>query len=83
MLFNVPSVAGTTKKGINVNGEDIQIAEEVLGIHQPPVCIDEDIHELLFCYMQMQGLHIPKDSEGGLDLYIKLLECLENDNFQI
>ena len=61
----------------------LNIAEEVLGIENPPMFNDEDIHELLFCYMQIHNLHIPKDPEEALDIYIKLLECLENDDFVI
>ena len=83
MLFNIPSTVGFQAQGIDVNPTDIQVAQNVLGIDHHPVCRDEDLHELLLCYIHMNGFNVPRDPDSALFLYVQLLECLENDGFRI
>ena len=48
ILFNVPTVAGFPKNGVNVTERDITIAEEIIGIDLYVTCIDtHDIHGLI------------------------------------
>lgn len=83
ILFGVPSVVGHRNHGIHVNDEDLDIVSEVLGIDQYPVYRNKDMHDLLICYVHINDITIAKDAEGGIDMYIKLLQCLENDGFMI
>ena len=83
VLFNVPTVAGFRDRGVIVDDADIESARSVLGIHYPPFSTYDDLHELLICYIHIYNLTIPRDPESGLDLYIELLQCLNNDGFAV
>lgn len=79
-FFHVPETVGFEKKGVDIDERDLQIANNLLRIEHPRVHRNKDIHELLFCYVHIK---IAKDAEGGLDMYIKLLDLLSRDGFLI
>ena len=83
LLFNIPSIVGFKEQGVVVNDIDIQAARTILGIEHAPMTKDQDLQELLFCYIQIHNLSIPHDPESGLNLYIKLLTYLIVDGFNV
>ena len=83
MLFNVPSCVGFQQQGVKIDRTDVQVAKTVLGIDHHPISKNEDLHELLICYVHLHGLEIPRDPETALSFYVNLLECLGNDEFDI
>ncbi len=83
ILFTVPSIAGCVNCGIPVNDADLDVVSGVLGIDRYPVYKDQDMHELLICYVQVNNLQIAQDADGAIDLYIQLLQFLEQDGFFI
>lgn len=83
LLFNIPSIVGFKEQGTPVNDMDIQSARTVLGIKHAPMAKDEELQELLFYYVKIHNLSVPHDPESGLDLYIKLIDCLDGDGFNI
>ena len=83
ILFQVPSTVGFQKRGLEVNQLDLNVATRVLGIDRHPVYGNKDMYELLICYVHIHSLPLPKDAEGGIDLYVKLLRILEQDDFLV
>ena len=41
------------------------------------------MHELFICYINIYKLEVPRDPEDAITFYVKILECLEQDGFQI
>ena len=83
ILFSMPRAFGFEDQGIQVNPNDIRVAEDALGIKQHPVWIDKDIYELITCYLHIHNLDVPIDAEGACNLYVKILSLFENDNFTV
>ena len=83
ILFNVPSTANAEFQGIEVTNEDITVAKDVIGIDCSPLWKNRDLHELLQCYIRIHNLRIPLAADDALDLFVKLLEHLENDGFEV
>ena len=80
-LFSMPESTGFISQGIPVSSQDLQVADTVLRIDNIPITNDEDLYELLKCYVVINDFDIPIDAEGALDLYVLLLQCLHNDGF--
>ena len=92
MLFHVPSSmriffsltnSGYTCQGIEVDSEDLEIADNILSIDSHPTYINKDLHDLLLCYLKIHGVIPANDADTGLEMYVKLLRILESDNFII
>ena len=66
ILFNVPSKVGFLIKGKYVDDDDINTAKSDLAINNQPLCLDDDIHEILLCYVHIHNLEIPQDSGAWL-----------------
>ena len=81
LLFHVPEIVGYKQKGIPVSDIDLNIAKNVLGITSHPTYLDNDLHELLECYVHINNIKVAQSAEGGLNIYTSLLHCLSNDHF--
>ena len=83
ILFNAPSTVGFDKKGYSVDDLDLRVAQDIIGIDQHPICKNDEMHELFICYINIYKLEVPRDPEDAITIYVKILECLEQDGFQI
>ena len=83
ILFNAPSTVGFDKKGYSVDDLDLRVAQDIIGIDQHPICKNDEMHELFICYINIYKLEVPRDPEDAITFYVKILECLEQDGFQI
>ena len=83
ILFNAPSRVGFDKKGYSVDDLDLCVAQDIIGIEQHPICKNNEIHELFICYINIYKLEVSRDPEDAITFYVKILECLEQDGFQI
>ena len=83
ILFNAPSRAGFDEKGYSVDDLDLRVAQDIIGIEQHPICKNNEIHELFKCYINIYKLEVSRDPEDAITFYVKILECLEQDGFQI
>ena len=81
ILFNSPSLIGYTNQGIKVKQIDISIAQDTVGFGYHPVFKDEDLHELLLCYVGIHQLVLPKDADAAINMFIKLLRFLHDNGF--
>ena len=59
------------------------MAQDIIDIDQHPICKNEELHELFICYINIFKLEEPRDLEDIFTFYIKILECLNQDGFQI
>jgi len=57
--------------------DDIDVAEEVCCCDPPPDCLDS-FSQLASIIMNEHGLHQPETPEAAKELYIKLLDAIEN-----
>ena len=80
LLFHCPPLPFQSK-GIQIGQEDINIVKEVLGLHDSPVAINDEMHDFLKCSFQIHNLRMPTDWESALDLYVDLLQLLKEDDF--
>ena len=62
---------------------DLRVAQDIIGIKQHHICKNDETHELFICYNNIYKLEVPRDPEDHVALYVKVLECLEQDGFQI
>ena len=53
ILFNAPSTVTFEKKGYSVDDLDLRVAQGIIGIDQHPFCKNDQIHELLICYINI------------------------------
>ena len=83
ILFNAPSAVRFDKKGCSVDDLELRVAQGIIGIDQHPFCKNDQIHELLICYIYFYKLEVPCDTEDAITFYVEILECLEQDGFQI
>ena len=83
ILCNPPSTVGSDKKGYPVDNFDLRVARDMIGIDQHPICNNDEMHALFLCYINIYKLEVPRDPEGAITFYVKILECLEQDGFQI
>ena len=83
MLSCVPSIAGFTYAGVNVDGEKIAIAQDLLGTEHCPVYRNRDLDDIFIRYYEIHNLNIPQDSESALELYASILGYLKKDRFEI
>jgi len=83
ILFNMPLTVGFENKGIDLNENDIKIAENLFSIQHAPMYKIKDLWELLFCYTQIHHIDLPQDPESALEVYVKLLELLKDDDFEV
>ena len=83
VLFSVPDTVGFQNQGKLVSDEEIEIAERIIGIHHQPVTKDENLHELLLCYVHIHNLCMASDADEALDLYVDLLTFLQADGFSV
>ena len=83
ILFNAPSTVRFDKKGCSVDDLELRVAQGIIGIDQHPFCKNDQIHELLICYIYFYKLEVPCDTEDAITFYVEILECLEQDGFQI
>ena len=82
ILFNAPSTVGFDKKGYSVDDLDLRVAQDIDCIDQHPICKGDQIHELFICYISIYKLELPRDPEDAVTFYVKILECLQQDEFQ-
>ena len=82
ILSNAPSTVGFDKKGYSVDDLDLCVIG-IIGIDQYPICKNDQMHELFICYINIYKLEVPRDPEDAITFYVKILECLEQDGFQI
>ena len=83
ILFNAPSTVRFDKIGYSVDGTDIRVTQDIIGIGQHPFCKNDQIHELLICYINIYKLEVRCDPEDAITFYVEILECLEQDGFQL
>jgi len=83
ILFNMPLTVRFENKGIDLNENDIKIAENLFSIQHAPMYKIKDLWELLFCYTQIHHIDLPQDPESALEVYVKLLELLKDDDFEV
>lgn len=72
-FFHVPETVGFEKKGVDIDERDLQIANNYYALTSPGSSQ----------YKHINSIKIAKDAEGGLDMYIKLLDLLSRDGFLI
>ena len=82
-LFNALSTVGFDKKGYPVDYLDLHVAQDIIGNDQHPICKNDKMHELFICYINIYKLEVPRDPEDAITFYVKMLECLEQDGFQV
>ena len=73
ILFYVPSIAGFTYVRVNVDGEKIAIAQNLLGTEHCPVYRNRDLNDIFIRCCEIYNLNIPQDAESALELYTSLL----------
>ena len=83
ILSNAPSTVGFDKKGYSVYDLDLCVTQDIICIDQHPICKNDEMHELFICYINIYKLEVPRDPEDAINFYVKILECLEQDGFQI
>lgn len=83
ILYAIPEESGFTEQGSVPSEVDLNIAADIIRIHHCPVSKNNDLYELLECYCQIENILRPSDAFTGLDIYVKLLELLENDGFYV
>uniref|UniRef100_A0A7M5X0C0 Integrase core domain-containing protein n=1 Tax=Clytia hemisphaerica TaxID=252671 RepID=A0A7M5X0C0_9CNID len=83
ILYVMPQEIGFENQGLVPSEDDLGVAADVIGLDHCPVSKNEDLYELLECYCQIENILRPSDALTGLDIYITLLEYLENDGFDI
>ena len=83
ILFYMPNTVGYELNGVNVDDNQIQTIENILGIQHAPMYKNIDLWELLNCYMQIYNLELPKDPESAIDLFVRLLEILRVEDFEV
>ena len=81
ILFNALSTVRFDKKGYSVDDIDLRVAQDIIGIDQHPLCKNDQIHELLICYINIYKLEVRCDPEDAITFYVEILECLEQDGF--
>ena len=81
ILFNALSTVRFDKKGYYVDDIDLRVAQDIIGIDQHPLCKNDQIHELLICYINIYKLEVRCDPEDAITFYVEILECLEQDGF--
>ena len=83
ILFSATPTIGFGKKGYSVDDLDLRVAQDIIGIEQHHICKNDEIHELLMCYVNIYKLEVPRDPEDAITFYVEILECLEQEGFQI
>ena len=83
ILFNATSTIGFDKKGYSVDDLDLRVTQDIIGIDQDPICKNDEMHELFRCYINIYTLEVPRDPQDVITFYVKILECLEQEGFQI
>lgn len=75
----MPSLAGGQIRDFKyaIVDDDIDVAEEVCCCDNPPDCLDS-FSQLATIIMNEHGLHQPETPEAAKELYIKLLDEIEN-----
>ena len=81
ILFNALSTVRFDKKGYSVDDIDLRVTQDIIGIDQHPLCKNDQIHELLICYVNIYKLEVRCDPEDAITFYVEILECLEQDGF--
>ena len=81
ILFNALSTVRFDKKGYSVDDIDLRVAQDIIGIDQHPLCKNDQIHELLICYINIYKLEVRCDPEDAITFYVEILACLEQDGF--
>ena len=77
IFSNAPSTVRFDKKGYFVYDLDLRVAQGIIGIDQHPFCKNDQIHELLTCYINTYKLEVPCDTKDATTFYVGILECLE------
>ena len=67
--------------GLTVSGEDLTIAEDIVGLDHHPLHRNKILHELLICYIHIHDIEIARDAESRHEMYIKLLRNSNSDGF--
>ena len=83
ILCTAPSTVGFDKTGYSVDDLDFRIAQDIIGIEQHPICKSDEIQDLFICYINTCRLKAPCHAEDANPFCVKILECLEQDGFQI
>ena len=83
ILFNARSTFRFDQKGYSADDLNLRVAQGITGIDEHPFCMNDQIHELLIRYINIYILEVPCDPEETITFYVEILECLEQDGFQI
>ena len=81
--FNAASTVGFDKKGYSVDDLDLRVAQDIIGIEQHLICKNDEMQELFIRYINIYKLEVPRYKGDAINFYVKILECLEQDGFQI
>ena len=83
IVFNAPSTVRFDKKGYSIDDLYLCVTQDIIGIEQHPICKNDEVHELFIYYINIYKLEVPRDPEDAITFYVKILECLEQDGFEI
>ena len=84
ILFTFPQTVGFERKGVPISETDIRAMHDVLSINGPPTTRDDDVDEILSLYCILRNLNFPpRNAEDGIDLFVKLLEVLSVEGFNV
>ena len=84
ILFYMLFMAGFTYAGVKVDGEKIDVAQDLLETEWAcPVYRNRDLNDSFTCYCEVHNLNIPQDAEFALEWYTSLLGYIKEDGFEI
>jgi len=71
-MFACPQLHGAQDECQNVTCADIDVCTQQCTFRDSRSCEDVDIYDLCLAILNEQGLDLPHDVDGGLELYRKL-----------
>ena len=83
ILFSARSTVRFDQKGYSVNDLNLRVAQGITDNDDHRFCMNDQIHELLIRYINIYILEVPCDPEDAITFYVEILECSEQDGFQI
>ena len=84
LLFSLPEIEGYTMQGTPVSNIDMRVIKDLLHIRHQPVSKDKDIREMLTLYCSVHRFAFPpRNAEGGIDLFVKLLDLMQADGLPV
>lgn len=77
-LYHIPLTTATIDYGSKVNVEDIEVATEMCAVQRPASGCSRDFKELAEIIMEENELVRPNNKEQAEELYLLLLQLIEN-----